>query len=192
MLLAQILEYLLDKPLATLSFRTLAKALDVSAFTLVYHFGSRAELLNEIVSAISVRELDIQNALRDSPHSLETYFTGLAVSWEWSVQPRNIQLQRLEFEASVMEALNPGNRHFTRELHSRWRAIGYDAMIDFGISEADAEIESRLIVGLVFGLQYDLVVNQDVEGATAAFTRAMVSHRQRLETLMREAGTRVQ
>ena len=55
-LVAQILDYLLDKPLSSLTFRTLASGLGVSTFTLVYHFGTRAELLSEIVAAISGRE----------------------------------------------------------------------------------------------------------------------------------------
>jgi AcrR family transcriptional regulator len=41
-LLADIVDYLLDKPLSGLTFRTLAEALAVSTYTLVYHFGSRA------------------------------------------------------------------------------------------------------------------------------------------------------
>src|SRR5690554_3037675 len=86
-LLAQILEYLLDKPLATVTLRTLAKALDVSAFTLVYHFGTRAELLSDIVAAISTREHEVQAQLSSAPPSLDAYFAGIEQSWEWSIQP---------------------------------------------------------------------------------------------------------
>lgn len=183
-LLAQILEHLLDKPLATLTFRTLAKALDVSTFTLVYHFGSRAELLSDIVWAISAREQDIQANLSENQGTLDAYFEGLRRSWEWSIQPRNRKLQRLEFEASMMEAQDPTSHTFTRELFAHWQKIGNDALIAFGLSETDAEIESRLTVDSIFGIQYDLVVNQDVERASAAFQRMVASHRSRVEALM--------
>lgn len=183
MLLAQILEYLLDKPLATLSFRTLAQALDVSTFTLVYHFGSRAQLLSDIVWAISAREHDIQRNLSESEGSVEAYFEGLERSWEWSVQPRNQSLQRLEFEASMMEAQDPTSHTFTRELYAHWQRIGNDALQAFGLSEADAELESRLTVDSIFGIQYDLVINQDVDRATAAFRHMVASHRARVEAL---------
>jgi len=185
-LLAQIVEYLLDKPLATVTFRTLAHALGVSTFTLVYHFGSRAELLSEIVGAISGRENDIQAQLSAEPPSLDAYFSGLEQSWQWSIQPRNRQLQRLEFEAAMMEAVDPGPRSYTRALYERWQAIGRDALLALGCSEADAEAESRLTVSAMFGLQYDLIVNEDVEAATAAFRAMLDGHRRHLESLVRQ------
>lgn len=183
-LLAQILEYLLDEPLASLSFRTLANALEVSTFTLVYHFGSRAQLLNDIVGAISVREAEIQRNLIENLGTLDAYFEGLHQSWEWSVQPRNRKLQRLEFEASMMEAQDPSSLEYTRALYGRWQKIGKDALQELGLSEADAEIESRLTVDTIFGLQYDLVINGDVERATAAFNHLTKTHRARLEVLL--------
>lgn len=181
-LLAQILEHLLDKPLAGLSFRTLAKALDVSTFTLVYHFGSRAELLSDIVWAISSRQQDIQADL-GSDSTIDTYFSGLEASWLWATQPRNRQLQRLEFEASMMEAQDPTRHSFTRALYAHWQVVGKDALLSFGLSEVDAEVESRLLVDGFFGLQYDLVINRDVDRSTAAFTRMLANHRVRLEEL---------
>ena len=187
-LLAQILDYLLDKPLATLSFRTLAKALDVSTFTLVYHFGSRAELLSDIVGAISEGEHDVEPELREDYGTVDGYFTRLERSWEWSVQPRNQKLQRLHFEASMMEVLDPGHT-FARELHTDWLAISADALRSLGLSEADADLESRLLIDTVFGLQYDLLVNQDVERATAAFRHMMAAVRTRVEALLAQPGS---
>src|SRR5690554_1191206 len=184
LLLDQILEYLLDEPLASLSFRTLAWALEVSTFTLVYHFGSRAQLLSDIVGAISAREVEIQRNLADNQGTLDAYFVGLEKSWEWSVQPRNRKLQRLEFEASMMEAQDPSNYDYTRALYARWQKIGKDALQELGLSEADAELESRLTVDTIFGIQYDLVVNSDVDRATGAFTYLMQTHRARLEALL--------
>jgi AcrR family transcriptional regulator len=180
-LLAQILDYLLDQPLATLSFRTLAKAIGVSTFTLVYHFGTRAELLGEIVGAISAREQNIHASLVENPGTVQAYFDGLERSWEWSIQPRNRKLHRLEFEASMMEAQDPASHTFTRALYAHWQKIGKDALIGFGLSETDAELESRLTVDSIFGIQYDLVVNEDVPRATAAFRHLMATHRARIE-----------
>ena len=52
-LVAQILDYLLDKPLSGLSFRTLADALDVSTFTLVYQFAPGPSCSARSLKAIS-------------------------------------------------------------------------------------------------------------------------------------------
>lgn len=187
-LLAQILEYLLDEPLASLSFRTLARALEVSTFTLVYHFGSRAQLLSDIVAAISARETDIQRNLSENQGTLEAYFDGMERSWEWSVQPRNRKLQRLEFEASMMEAQDPSTHDYTRKLYARWQQIGKDGLQALGLSDADAEVESRLTVDTIFGLQYDLIINGDVDRATDAFNRFRSTQRARLKVLLEDLG----
>lgn len=187
-LLAQTLEYLLDKPLTSLSFRTLAKALDVSTFTLVYHFGSRAEMLSDIVWAISARVKDVAFTTDEGLPSIDAYFAGLDMSWNWSIQPRNRQLQRLEFEASMMEAHDPSSHTFTRSLHAHWQQRGADALQSFGVAEDDAQVETRLLVDSFFGLQYDLVINQDVERATQAFARLVQGHRARLESLIQQGA----
>lgn len=184
-LLAQIIDYLLDKPLASLSFRTLAQALDVSTFTLVYHFGTRSELLQEIVRAISNRSGYIESQLT-APPDLDTYIAGLRASWEWSLEPRNRQLQRLEFEAGMLEALHPDEYRFGREQLEVWRRIERAALLGLGLSEADAELESRLIVDSALGLQYDLAVTHDAEATTAAFNRLLELHRVRIERVIAE------
>jgi AcrR family transcriptional regulator len=183
-LVANILEYLLDKPLASLTFRKLASALGVSTFTLVYHFGTRAEMVRDVVSAISAREAGIHENFVINPASVDAYFDGLERSWEWTLAPRNRQLQRLEFEASMLEALSPEQHTFVRALFARRQRIGYDALVSFGIGDADAEEESRLVVDTFYGVQFDLVVNGDEAGATAAFSRAVAQHRRRIEELL--------
>ncbi|GAB3037157.1 hypothetical protein GCM10027052_14710 [Parafrigoribacterium mesophilum] len=186
-LVASILEYLLDKPLSGLTFRKLALALGVSTFTLVYHFGTRAEMLRDVVAAISAREAGVNENLVVDPASLDAYFDGLERSWEWTLEPRNRQLQRLEFEASMIEALYPEEHTFVRTLFARWQKIGYDALISFGIGEEEAEDESRLVVDTFYGIQFDLVVNGDEAKATAAFSRAVALHRHRVEQLLGES-----
>lgn len=182
-LLAQILDHLLDKPLASLTFRTLAKALDVSTFTLVYQFGTRAELINDIVGAISARQVEMEDRLVENPGTLDVYYENLAVSWRWTLDPRNRQLQRLEFEASMLEALDPETHNFSRGLYDTWLRVGREALESFGLSPVDARIEARIMVDAFYGLQYDLVVNNDEEGATAAFERLIEHHRERVEAL---------
>lgn len=186
-LLEQIVDYLLDKPLASLSFRTLAKALDVSTFTLVYHFGSRAELLRDIVGAISSREVEMKGSFLQSEGTVDSYFQGLDTFWEWVVDPGHRQLQRLEFEAAMMEAHDPLSHTFTRDLFARWQRNGKSQLMILGLSEENAEIESRLVVDTLFGLQYDLVINRDVDRAGDAFARFVSQGRNRIEALLAEA-----
>lgn len=182
-LLEQILDYLLDKPLSSLSLRPLATALGVSTFTLVYHFGSRDELLNEIVRAISQRSHPVIDEVMERPATVETYVAGLERSWEWAVQERNIRLLRLEFEAALLEAHDRGHTH-TRATFMSWQKLGRDVLLDMGFSDDDAEVESRLAVDTVMGLQYDLIVHRDPEGATRSFRRFIERVRARLESAL--------
>ena len=182
-LLDQILDYLVDKPLASLTFRTVADALGVSTVTLVYQFGTRAELVSDIVGAISSRQSDIEHRLVSNPGTLDAYYENLTNSWKWTLDPRNRQLQRLEFEASMLEALDPDTHNFSRSLYTTWLRVGRDALESFGLTPDDAEIEARIMVDAFYGLQYDLVVNNDAARSTAAFDRLVEHHRERVETL---------
>jgi AcrR family transcriptional regulator len=175
-LLDQILDYLLDKPLSEMTFRTLARGIGVSTYSLVYHFGTREELMRDIVGAISARARTIENRLTSTEATVATYLEGLELSWEWAVEPRNRQLQRLEFEAGLLEAVGDGGGGIVRALFDHWQSIGRDALVGFGLTPEDAEVESRLIVGIFHGIQYDLVLNDDAGAATRAFRRALAQH----------------
>jgi AcrR family transcriptional regulator len=187
-LVIEILDYLLDKPLASVSFRTIARALGFSTYTLVYHFGTRANLLSEVVAAASARVTGIEQRLQRNPGTLDVYFDGLVMSWQWTLDPRNRQLQRLEFEAALIEAVEPETHTFSRALYETWLRIGGESLVSLGLSEKDAALETRLLVDTFYGIQYDFVLNNDAPRATAAFDLAMVRHRERLELMVAESG----
>jgi AcrR family transcriptional regulator len=182
--MGDILDYLLDKSLASVSFRTIAHALGFSTYTLVYHFGSRDQLLSEIVAAVSTRTIAVEQQMIEAPDSLETYFHGFEESWAWTLQPRNRQLQRLEFEASLIEAIEPDTHEFSRTLFATWQRIGRNALTSLGMNADDAALEVRLLVDTFYGIQYDFVLNGDAEPATRAFNEAMRHHRDRIEALL--------
>ena len=183
-LLGEILEYLLDKSLASVSFRTIAQALDCSTYTLVYHFGTRDQLLSEIVAAVSTRATAIEEQMRGASDTLDSYFAGLDASWEWTLQPRNRQLQRLEFEAALIEALEPHEHTFSRSLYDTWIRIGREALTSLGLEPGVAEFEVRLLVDHFYGIQYDFVLNGNAEPATRAYRETMRRHRERIEELL--------
>jgi AcrR family transcriptional regulator len=183
-LIADILDYLQDKSLASVSFRTISQALGFSTYTLVYHFGTRANLLSEIVAAVSTRATGIEETLQQNPGTLDVYFDGLFMSWAWTLEPRNRQLQRLEFEAALIEAVEPQQHTFSRALYETWQRIGKNALMSLGLSEADAALETRLNINTFYGIQYDFVLNNKAAAATAAFELAMQRHRARLEELV--------
>ena len=85
----------------------------------------------------------------------------------------------------MIEALSSGRTHLRAPASS---PVGSRSVttrsISFGIGEADAEEESRLVVDTFYGIQFDLVVNGDEARATAAFSRAVALHRSRIDELL--------
>ena len=181
-LLERILDYLLDKPLSALTFRDLATSLHVSTFTLVYHFGTRADLVREIIGAIASRQRGFETAFDTGELTIDSYLRGLRATFDLTLLPRNRALQRLEFEAQMLEALETSNG-VTRLAHEDLQDRGELALVALGVSKADAAIESRLLVDTFYGIQVGLVVNDDADRARTAFDRTLQDHRDRIERL---------
>ena len=183
-LLERILEHLLDKTLSTLSFRTLATALGVSTYTLVYHFGTRTALVREIIEAIATRQRGFEGPV-DLPGSgdVEEYLNGLRTVFVFTLNPRSLALQRLEFEAQMLEALEPSEHAVTKVVHEGFQTEVREALLALGVTLDDAVIESRLLVDTFYGIQVGRVVNRDDSRASAAFERALENHRERILSL---------
>jgi len=178
-LLQLIVDYLIDKPLSTLTFRGLASALDVSTFTLVYHFGNRTELIHEIIGAIAARQRGFEFEIDPSDITFDSYFEALQAAFDVSTLPHNRAMQRLEFEAQMFEAVRPGHGA-TRAVHEKLQTVARDRLVALGLSEKDAAVESRLLIDTFYGIQVGLVVNDDEDRAREGFERALQQHRDRL------------
>ena len=178
-LLERTVDHLIDKPLSTLTFRGLASALGVSSFTLVYHFGTRADLVREIIGSIATRQRGFETPFDPSDPSTEAYLDGLRRTFDLTLLPRNRALQRLEFEAQMLEALEPDNA-VTRAAHEDLQNRGRDKLMTLGLSKKDATIEARLLIDTFYGIQVGLVVNGDDARATAAFDLALQQHAARI------------
>ena len=187
-LLEQIVDYLIDKPLSALTFRGLASALNVSSFTLVYHFGTRDDLVREIITAIATRQRGFETVFDPATVTIDSYFVGLRKTFDFTLAPRNRALQRLEFEAQMLEAVAPDHA-LTRIAHEELHTRARDTLVALGLSRAEAAIEAQLIIDTFYGIQVGLVVSGDVKRATAAFDRALQYHRERVAPLV-EFGAR--
>lgn len=159
-LLEQIVEYLLDKTFASLSFRTLADGLGISSYVLVYHFGNREELINEIVRHIEARH-DALKPANPEEFTREEFRAWILDSWNWLLVDRNRNLQRLEFEAAVQDAASLNPRASATKKFAYWHSFTADWLVNHGVEPGEAEPFARLFVSSLYGLQYDYVLNQD-------------------------------
>ena len=181
-LLGQIVDHLADSSLAELSFRTLAQSLGVSTYSLVYHFGSREQLIAEIVRAISERQKSAEPVSDDA--GIDLHLAQIRAAFDWQLQPENIKLQRLEFEAATIEALDPDNHTYTRNTFGFWTQRTERTLLALGLNQADAAIEARILNNLFYGFQYDLVINGDTVAATKAFSLVMDRYKEHLQNLI--------
>ncbi|WP_138442097.1 TetR/AcrR family transcriptional regulator [Sinomonas susongensis] len=166
-LLEQILEFLLDKTLADLTFRSLADGLGISSYVLVYHFGNREQLVSEIIRGIESRF----DRLRPGPEHLglsELVLWSRAV-FEQSLENRGRQLQRLEFEAAVQDAVAERARGNSVAGYLGWCSFLASWLEEEGLPAKEAAVRGRAYVASVMGILYDYVICADRESASASF-----------------------
>jgi AcrR family transcriptional regulator len=186
-LLRAILDYLMDKTLAELTFRTVAEGLGISTYTLVYHFGNREQLITEVIRSIESR-LDSMRSTDVGDIDREAWRTYLLESWQWTMAQRNRHLARLEFEATAQDivAADPrgtAQEHF-RMLHHKTR----DWLMVQGVAEEFADTDARLFTSTFYGLQFDFVVMNQPEEATKAFELMLTVFFNNLEYRLASAG----
>jgi AcrR family transcriptional regulator len=170
-LLAGILDYLQDKSLAGLSFRSLAEGLGISSYMLVYHFGTREQLVAEIVA-------QIQSGLAAPPRAQtlqlvpEGFREQMLRFWSRSMTVRGRQLQRLGFEAAMQDPGAAFGNH-SADLYGAWQDVATGWLQAKGLAPETAEVEGRLFAAGVHGLLYEHVLTGQTQQTTAAFRQLL-------------------
>jgi AcrR family transcriptional regulator len=152
----------LEHGLDGLSLRPLATALGTSTRMLLYDFGSKERLVDEILAEIRLREAELLGELQAvAGTSAET----LEAVWSWVSAPEREPFVRLFFETSV-DALARPDAHVDRGrpmvgdwlafLGSRWRPEPLDPAT------------ATLFVAVVRGLLLDRLGADDPERTDAA------------------------
>ncbi|MDP9884665.1 AcrR family transcriptional regulator [Sinomonas atrocyanea] len=167
-LLDQILDHLLDSTLADLTFRSLADALGISSYVLVYHFGNREQLVTEIIRGI-MRRLEPLTTLRPASDSPEDVVALARRAFELGLDHRGRHLQRLEFEASVQDVVADDPRRPSAESLEHWCGLLAKWLRGRGLPPRAARSMARTYVGAVMGLLYEFVLSGDRHAALDSF-----------------------
>lgn len=166
-LLEQILDFLLDKSLADLTFRSLADGLGISSYVLVYHFGNREQLVSEIIRGIESRF----DRHRPGPEhlSLPELVLWARTVFALSLESRGRHLQRLQFEAAVQDVVAEHPRGSSAEDYLSWCAFLASWLEEEGLETHDAVVRSRTFVASTIGILYDYVICGDRKAVAASF-----------------------
>jgi AcrR family transcriptional regulator len=145
-------DYVLEHGLTGMSLRPLAKALGTSPRMLLYDFGSKEQLIHEILAEIRRREESL----------LEADVRTLDDVWRWISAPEREPFLRLFFEIYVdalgREEAKPLVRDWLDFLETQWRPR---------VDEATA----TLMIAVVRGLLLDRLATGDRKRTDAALRR---------------------
>jgi AcrR family transcriptional regulator len=158
-LLDGAVDYVVAHGISDLSLRPLADALGTQAPVLLHHFGSKEQLVEELLRGVR----DRVRALGRSAEA-ETRRSGLGTVWTWVSDPAQGPLMRLFFETYGL-ALRQPDRYsdFLQHAVRDW--------LDEPLAAVD-EISATLAIATVTGLLLDLLTTGEstrVEGAMERF-----------------------
>ena len=150
------------------SLREVADAVGTSHRMLIYHFGSRDELLLAIVEEVERRQTAMLADLPDDPAD------AFAAMWADLRRPELRPFERLFFECYARAA--QGEAPFTRLLPTA--VDGWLAEVDERTGGAADPAAVRLGLAVTRGLLLDLVATGDDDGVDAAAARfaALLRH----------------
>ena len=158
-LLQAAVDYAVEHGLVDLTLRPLAQALGVRPNTLVHHFGSKEELLSEILNGVRDRLREMRAGIESDPDG-----DPLRGVWEWTASPERLEFFRSFFEAYGLALRQPESfEPFLARVVADWLP---------GESGAPSE-QATLELALLRGLLLDLLTTGErdrVEGALARFS----------------------
>ncbi|QFY07113.1 TetR family transcriptional regulator [Nonomuraea phyllanthi] len=168
-LLDQIVDYLAEHGLSTLSMRPLAEHLGRSTRVLTHHFADKEELLSATMERLDERHRAWLRALPGWSGS-DSVGTIIRRTWDWQSREENLPVARLIHE---IEGLAAGGRlqgHVPRLLADRSEFVA-GLLRERGVAEADASRISTLANSAYTGLQIDFLTTGERERVEEALDR---------------------
>lgn len=164
-LLEAVADYVLVHGLAGLAMRPLAVAVGVSHGTLLHHFGSKENLVTELIDLLRRRLADAVG-LDDSP----THLASLTAWWRNSTTTERLPVYRLLFEVFAQAAREP-NRYerFLQQVVHDSLTLMRQLVIADGCPDEQAPFVASMIVAQARGLQLDLLTTGDRERVDHTF-----------------------
>jgi AcrR family transcriptional regulator len=171
LLLERCYEYVLEHGLASVSLRPLAAAVGSSPRVLLFLFGSKDELVRELLARARAEELALP--------ALGSAAVGLPAAaiqvWGWLAADRHRGLLRLWVESYARSLIDPDGPWgpFARATVEDWLAL-LGAAQPAGERETEAGITQRtLVLAVLRGALLDLLATGDRERTTRAVRRSL-------------------
>ncbi|AIG77255.1 Hypothetical protein AJAP_21985 [Amycolatopsis japonica] len=165
-LLEAVTDHVLSHGLTGLAMRPLAVAVGVSHGTLLHHFGSKENLVTEVIDLLRQRLSDA-TGLAGSPARL----TSLLSWWRDSTTAERLPVYRLLFEVFAQAARDPDRyERFRQQVVLDSLTLMEGLVIADGCPREQAPLVATMIVAQARGLQLDLLATGDRERVDRTFT----------------------
>jgi AcrR family transcriptional regulator len=155
-LLENIVDALLEDGVADLSLRPLAEKVGSSARLLIYHFGTKENLVKTALDIVHARaEVSLQAlAARKRPGSLKA---SLLLFWDWATAEENQKYLRLMFEVDglSMHSKRAYSEDFKDEGSAMWLRMIDRVTADLPQNARAAAGRSTLVMASLNGLLQD-------------------------------------
>jgi len=168
-LLEAVTEYVLENGIADLSLRPLASALNVSTFSLVYHFGSKEGLVAAVVSAVEERERQMTAAWLEGPEPISLGRLMRRYWAEWCLPEELTAYHRLFYETCGLSLQHPARfPDFLQRGAGPWLPFVEHAAREAGLRQDEAGTIATLMVSAILGALLTMLVSGNREQATRA------------------------
>lgn len=166
-LLGLAVDHVAEHGISDLSLRQLAAAIGTSHRMLIYHFGSKEELMVAIVNAVEART---REASADLAVDIGDPRATMRAVWAMLSAPENHGHERLFFELYGMAIQgHPNAQGMLDGLVSDWLEPLTHLEVARGVPEPVARANVRIGVALMRGLLLDLLATGDNEAIDEAF-----------------------
>jgi AcrR family transcriptional regulator len=159
----QIADYLAERGIVDFSLRSLSAHLGCSTYTLVYNFGTREQLLIDVIEHVEASLRENDRARRE----LGTLGAQLDSFWNWVLEPRNLGRVRLSLEATLLRSrerpIDPTRR---AQITLDWIEFESDHPRRLGLPDDVAVDIGTQLNAIIVGLLIDLIATGDIDRLT--------------------------
>jgi AcrR family transcriptional regulator len=162
-LLSAAVAHLVEHGVADLSLRPMAAALGTSARMLLFHFGSKERLIQEVLG-------EVQRRLQASFLALADSDTGPPIKrfWLWATRSEHLPYLRLLYEVQIIAIQNPqAYGPYLEKAASEWLAIAEAALS----TSLRSSTMATLCIAVFDGLFLELLITGDRARTTRALDR---------------------
>jgi AcrR family transcriptional regulator len=160
-LLDGAVDYVVANGISDLSLRPLALALGTQAPVLLHHFGSKDQLVEELLGRVRDRLRVVGRSAE-----AENQRSGLGAVWAWASDPDHAALMRLFFETYGLALRQP-------DRYSDFLGHAIHDWLDEPLAAID-EISATLAIATVTGLLLDLLTTGERARVDDAMERFLI------------------